>query len=96
MSIKQRRWQLFVLIAAGVLTAGSIAYYTLMQTDVTTPSSDQSMSIQLGEDFKTPDNEEKDRSDVFLYFSNQDNGFLIAEKRRIFHSNDPAEFGRAL
>ena len=87
---------LLFLIAAGVLTAGSVAYYTLMPSDGHAPASDQSMSGQADENFKTPASEEKDRSDVFLYFANPDNEFLIAEKRRIVHSKDPAAFGREI
>ena len=42
------------------------------------------------------DTQESDMPVVHLYFADKENSFLIAEERVLFHSADPAEFGKII
>jgi spore germination protein GerM len=49
---------------------------------------------QVEQNKKITEMEHSDRSVVHLYFSNKENSFLKAETRDLFHSDNPAEFGK--
>jgi len=60
------------------------------------PSDIRQIPTRRGGSPSVEDGQQIQTSAVYLYFSDEKGSFLLAEKRMLFHNEDPAEMGRAI
>jgi len=72
------------------ITAGAVYLFFFILPEKS-PTSDQ-----LDRGARVTAAKHSEKSAVHLYFAGKDNSFLIAEKRVLFPSDDPAEFGNLI
>jgi spore germination protein GerM len=56
----------------------------------------QPTAKQFDQNIQPTGTQHSEKSVVHLYFSDKENAFLIAEKRGLFHPDNPAEFGKII
>ena len=79
----------FFIFAACALIAGGFIYKFFFETIPDRPSPEPVGQKVVPEGVRLPD-----RADIYLYFADGDNSYLIGEKRTIPFSRDPVEFGK--
>jgi spore germination protein GerM len=89
----KKNLKILILVITGILMTGVIVYLYLqkdnrMQIAKLSPMNPADPNRYPG----VLDN--KNQTDIYLYFANTDNNFLTAEKRNILHPGDPAGFGK--
>ena len=83
------RLTLFILICVVIICGGIYLFFFQSggeKTRVDERHTEQQVSRQ----------KYKNKSLIYLYFADKQNTFLIAEEKALSHSDDPAEFGRAI
>jgi spore germination protein GerM len=77
-------------IVAALMAAGTFGLLILNST------ANSWASDQMDQNTQSVAARSSDKSIVYLYFSDKENSFLIAEQRHLAHSNNPAEFGKTI
>ena len=80
-----------VLYAVLAVIAASAIFMVLLNMPAKSPTVNQ-----FDQNIQTTGTQHSEKSVVHLYFSDKENSFLIAEKRALFHSDNPAEFGKII
>lgn len=80
-----------ILYTALAIIAGVAVYMVWVNMPSKLPAKDQ-----FDQNVLITSVQHSDKSVVHLYFSDKENSFLIAEERALFHSVDPAQFGKTI
>jgi spore germination protein GerM len=85
--IKKRQ----LIYAVLAVIAASAIFMVLLNMPEKSPT-----DIQFDQSIQTTDAKPLEKSVVHLYFSDKENSFLMAEKRALFHPDNPDEFGKII
>lgn len=80
-----------VLYAVLAVIAASAIFMVLLNMPAKSPT-----VKQFDQNIQTTGTQHSEKTVVHLYFSDKENSFLIAEKRALFHPDNPAEFGKII
>jgi len=80
-----------LLYAVLAVIAASAIFMVLLNMPAKSPT-----VKQFDQNIQTKDTQHSEKTVVHLYFSDKENSFLIAEKRALFHPDNPAEFSKII